>query len=442
VVRHSLFTLSLLLAGSLGAGLLFSATPPGHAQAPAEVWLNVQRGGATKLQIAVPAFTVASGGDAGVGKTLADVAAKDLAFTGLFSVVAGTSPLPPDDPEGTKKLLTEFATAGAHAALGGIYTQRGDRADAEMRLYDLTNPEQRVIARKTFELPAAQSRRLAHKIADEVMLQFTGELGSADTRIAYVRGRPGGKELYAVDYDGFGATSLTSNGSINLSPVWSPDARSLAFTSYMKGYPDLYRVFVDRRPVQTLASFVGINSSPAWSPDGRSLALTLSKDGNAEIYVLNVATGTTRRLTRHIGIDSEPTWSPTGRQLAFVSDRQGEPHIYVMDGEGTNVRQISRGGFHTQPRWSPRGDVIAFTTRRGGVHSIWIVGADGSNPRRLDTGSGDAESASWSPDGRHLAFQMNRTGAWQVYTMRADGSDQRQVAGPDATSPSWSPRLP
>jgi TolB protein len=426
----------------MGLAVLLSVGLPSHAQGPAEVWLNVQRGGATKLQIAIPAFAVASGGDASAGKTLADVVAKDLVFTGLFSVVAGTSPLPLDDPEAARKLLTEFAGAGAHAALGGVYSQRGDRADAEMRLYDLTSPDQRVIARKTFEMPAAQARRLAHKIADEVMLQFTGEPGSADTRIAYVRGRPGGKEIYVVDYDGAGASALTSNGSINLSPVWSPDTRSLAFTSYMKGYPDLYRAFVDRRPVQTLASFVGINSSPAWSPDGRSLALTLSKDGNAEIYVLNVATGSTRRLTRHVGIDSEPTWSPTGRQIAFVSDRQGEPHIYIMDDEGTNVRQITRGGFQTQPRWSPKGDLIAFTTRRGGVHSIWIVAADGSNPRRIDTGSGDAESPSWSPDGRHLAFQMNRTGAWQVYTMRADGSDQRQVAGPDATSPSWSARLP
>ena len=41
-------------------------------------------------------------------------------------------------------------------------------------------------------------------------------------------------------------------------PVWSPDARSLAFTSYKQGYPDLYRAFpFERRPEQTLAAFVG-----------------------------------------------------------------------------------------------------------------------------------------------------------------------------------------
>ena len=53
-----------------------------------------------------------------------------------------------------------------------------------MRLYDLTSPEQRLIASKKFEMPVAQARRLSHKIADEVVLQFTGELGIADTKIA------------------------------------------------------------------------------------------------------------------------------------------------------------------------------------------------------------------------------------------------------------------
>ena len=61
-----------------------------------------------------------------------------------------------------------------------------------MRLYDLTSPEHRLIASKKFELPVAQPRRLAHKVADEVVLQFTGEPGIADTKIAYVTRRGGG----------------------------------------------------------------------------------------------------------------------------------------------------------------------------------------------------------------------------------------------------------
>ncbi|MGH7393432.1 MAG: DPP IV N-terminal domain-containing protein, partial [Candidatus Rokuibacteriota bacterium] len=316
--------------------------------------------------------------------------------------------------------------------------------EAEMRLYDLTSPDQRRIAVKTFDMPPDQARRLAHKIADEIVLQFTGERGVADTKMAYVAGPRGAKEIALADYDGVSSRPVTRNGSINLSPVWAPDGRSLAFLSYRNGYPDLFRVFpYERRPDQTLAAFSGINSSPAWSPDGRSLALTLSKDGNPEIYVLTLATGTFRRLTRHAGIDTEPSWSPSGREIAFISDRTGVPHVYVMDAEGGNVRQITSGGFHTQPRWSPKGDVIVFTTRQG-THDLWAVAPDGSNPRRLTAGPGDNQGATWAPNGRHLAFQSNRLGSWQIFAMLADGSEQTPITRgtSDHTSPSWSSRLP
>jgi TolB protein len=410
-----------------------------------DVFLNVTGGGAKKLNIAVPEFAPAAGTDtAGTGKMLATVAGADLNFSGLFSVVAATGPIPANNPAALKQSWSDFATAGAHAGLHGIVAVRGDRIEGEMRLYDLTSPEFRLISSKKFDVPAAQARRLAHKMADEVVLQFTGELGIADTKIAYVLGPRGAKEILIADYDGAAPAPVTRNGSINLSPVWSPDARSLAFTSYRQGYPDLYRAFpFERRPEQTLAAFSGINSSPAFSPDGRSLAMTLSKDGNPEVYVLTLATGTMRRLTRHAGIDTEPAWSPTGRQMAFISDRAGSPHLYVMDAEGANVRQLTAGGFHTQPRWSPKGDTIVYTSRQS-VHDLWAINADGSNPRRLTNGTGDNQGATWSPNGRHLAFQSNREGRWQIFGMLADGSAQEPItrAPGDATSPAWSPRLP
>jgi TolB protein len=442
-IRRPLVLLIVLSQLALPGVWPVAPPPPARAQA-VDVFLNVTGGGARKLNIAIPEFTVTAGADpTGNGKLVASVAGADLTFSGLFSVVAASGAIPANNPQALRQSWTEFAAAGAHAGVHGLLALRGERAEVEMRLYDLTSPEQRLIATKKFELPAAQMRRLGHKVADEVVLQFTGEPGIADTKIAYVVGPTGSKEIVMADYDGAAITPVTRNGSINLMPVWSPDARSLAIVSYEEGYPDLYRLFpFERRPKQKLAGFAGINSSPGFSPDGKSLAMTLSKDGNPEIYVLNLASGTMRRLTRHAGIDTEPTWSPTGRQIAFVSDRGGTPHVYVMDAEGANVRQLTSGGFHTQPRWSPRGDTIAYT-QRAGAHDIWLVDVDGSNPRRVTSG-GDNQGPTWAPSGRHIAFQSNRLGRWQIFAVLADGSAAAPITRgtTESTSPSWSPRLP
>ena len=440
--RPVLVVLAAVLACALVATL--TGPPPARSQTGADVLLNVTGTGAKRLNIFVPEFTARGTVPAGLSRQLADVAGADLTFSAIFSVVGGAPALPADNPEAVKKAWSDAAAAGAHAALHGLVSVRGDRAEAEMRLYNLTSPDFQQIATKKFELPLAESRRLAHKIADEVVLQFTGELGIADTRIAFVSARARTKEIVLMDYDGNGPVALTSNQSINMSPAWSPDARSLAFTSYMRGYPYLYRLFAfEQRPVQLLAGYLGINTSPAWSPDGRSVALTLSKDGNPEIYVLTVATGGFRRLTTHPGIDTEPSWSPTGRQLAFVSDRSGSAQVYVMDAEGANVRRVTHSGFNTQPRWSPKGDTIVFTSRQG-AHDLWAVSPDGSNLRQLTSGSGDNESASWAPNGRHLVFHSSRLRGSTLFTMLADGSEQKALprGQGEASSPAWSPRLP
>ncbi|HEV8438886.1 MAG TPA: Tol-Pal system beta propeller repeat protein TolB [Methylomirabilota bacterium] len=436
------------VAVSLTVAIVFGGVlygpPPARPQAP-DVLLNVIASGARKLNIAVPDWNVLSGTDPqGLAKRLPEVASRDLTFSALFSVVSGV-PAVPNDPRAMREAWNNFAAAGAHAGLQGLLALQGDRAQIEMRLYDLTSPEQRLIVSKKFEIPVAQARRLAHKVADEVVFQFTGDAGVADTKIAYASAGSGTKEIYVMDYDGAGPARLTTNQSINLSPSWSPDTRSIAFTSYAgSGYPYLYRLFpFERRPMQLLAGHSGINTSPAWSPDGRSVALTLSKDGNPEVYVLTLATGALRRLTTWSGIDTEPTWSPTGREIAFVSDRSGPAQIYLMDAEGANVRRLTNSGFNTQPRWSPKGDAIVFTSRQGN-HDLWAVSPDSSSLRQLTAGPGDNESASWAPNGRHLVFQSNRSGTFQLFTMLADGTEQLQLSkGPgETTSAAWSPRLP
>ena len=433
----------------VGLGLALLAAPQRLQSQGVEVFLNVTQGGSKKLGIAIPEFTrLTTAPDEGnFARGVPEIVGNDLRFSALFAVA--NTPALPAAQDAIRQEFARLQQAGAHAAMHGLMRIEGPRLTIEFRLYDLTNPEFRQIASKMFWVePLADHRRLAHRIADEILYQFTGERGIAETKIAYVSHQGANKELVMIDYDGFNQAQLTNLRSTSLSPAWSPTDSSVAFTSFFKGYPFIFRVFPfnPRRRGQEpelMSAWPGINTAPAWAPDGRTLALTLSKGGNPDIFALRVGTSDFRQLTNNRGIETDPTWSPTGREIAFTSDRSGSPQIWAMDSEGTNARRLTSGGsYDTQPRWSPRGDTIIFTRRTSGGFDLWAINPDGSNARALTQSHGSNESASWAPNGRHVVFSSTRGGRAQLYTMLADGTEQQPLTRDrgEASSPSWSPR--
>ena len=429
--------------------LALLATPPPLGSQGVEVFLNVTKGGSNKLGIAIPEFTRLNQtpDEGNFARGVPEIIGNDLRFSALFTVA--NTPALPAAQDAVKQEFGRLQQAGAHAVMHGLMRIDGQRLTIEFRLYDLTNPEFRLIASKMFWVePLADHRRLAHRIADEVVYQFTGERGIAETKIAYVSQQGTNKELVMIDYDGFNQAPITNLRSTSLSPAWSPVDSSVAFTSFFKGYPYLFRVypFNPRRRGQEpelMSAWPGLNTAPAWAPDGRVIALTLSKGGNPDIYTLRVGTSDFRQITNSRGIETDPSWSPTGREIAFTSDRSGSPQVWVMSAEGTNLRRLSVGGsYDTQPRWSPRGDTIIFTRRTAGGFDLWAIQPDGSNARALTQGNGSNESASWAPNGRHIVFSSSRGGRTQLYTMLADGTEQQPLTRDrgEATSPTWSPR--
>jgi TolB protein len=444
--RRGLALALLALAAAVALTLVVPGPGPSHSQG-VDVFLNVTQGGSRKLGLALPEFTrtTAVPDEQSLARLLPEIIGNDLRFSSLFSVV-NAAPLPPS-PDALRLELARFAQSGAHALVQGLMTLNGPRLSVEFRLYDLTNPEYRLIAAKTLWVePVQEHRRLAHRIADEIVYQFTGERGIAETKVAYVSQVGRNKELMMIDYDGFNPRPLTDLRSISLSPVWSPTDASVAFTSYFKGYPYLFRLYPfnpRRREPELLSAWPGINTSPAWAPDGRTVAMTLSKDGNPEIYTLRVGSSEFRRVTNHRGIDTDPSWSPDGQRMVYSSDRSGTPQIWASDTDGSGARRLTHGGgFDTQPRWSPRGDAIVFTRRTAGGFDLWLVNPDGGNARPLTQGQGSNEGAAWAPNGRHLVFSSSRGGRPQLYTMLADGTEQQPLTRDrgEASSPTWSPR--
>lgn len=429
-----------LRAGALAASL---AAFPSPASAQMDVFLQLLRSGAVRVNVAATDFP-AAGGDLVLRETgfmMREVVESDLHFSGLFLVrdLAGPGP---EDGDAARELLARLKEEGQDAFLTARLEGTPREMELHATLYDANAG--RKIFDETFPFPRERARQAAHALADRITMVLAGEEGLARSRIAFVSNRSGKKEIYVMDYDGAGLTPMTPNGSINLSPSWVCGSEGLFFVSYLGGGPDIYLLPAPGAAAVPVSATAGLDSDPEISPDGTRIAFTMSREGNPDIY-LGSWDGTRlrdpRRLTDHTGVDCCPTWAPNGRELAFVSDRAGNPQIYVMNADGSLLRRITFDGeYNASPAWSPRGDQIAYASRRDGVFDVFTISPSGLEGRRLTFGDASYESPSWSPNGRHLAVGAKRGGDMGIYILNVDGTGGRWITtGPgDDASPAWS----
>lgn len=428
-------SLLLALTGALALGLgLAPSTPAWSNQGRVVVNVNDSSG---DFPLALP-YSIATG-DSATARAVWDVVRRDLELTGYFRLV---------DPEATIETgglhpgtfdMQNWRSLRAGALAKTGVTSGGGKVYAEVWLYDV-NSGNKLVARR-FEGVQGQERALGHALAREILLALTGDAGFFGAKLAAVRHR-GNKEIVVLDVDGRGIVPVTRNGSINLSPAWSPDGRSIAWTSYKRDNPDVYVKDLTSGRTRVLSAAPGINIGAAYSPDGSKIALSRSSNGDSDIYVLDATTGKVlRRITRGGGIDVGPAWSPDGTRLAFSSERSGGSQIFVVDVAGGEPRRVSRqGSFNTDPVWSPDGNRLAFVGRDSGF-DVFVVDVDGGRTRRITQNMGDNEDPSWSPDGRYLVFSSTRSGRSEIWLASADGRHQAQVTeGGGYTQPTWSPR--
>jgi len=378
-----------------------------------------------------------------IAKELYDAAITDLRFSGFFSVIDKKANLEDPLTSGLTEAGTDFKlwrSIGADALVKGSFSVEGDKLTVEIRFFDCVT--ERLITGKKLSGSAKNPRRIIHFFSDAVYEALTGKKGVFTSKILFVSGSGGNKEIYSADYDGKNAAKMTANRSINLSPQWSPDGKKVLYVSYKRGAPAMYSLDLTTGKDEPLSTRPGINIAGRYSPDGKKIALTLSAEKSPELFVLDLSTREYRKLTDNNGIDVSPTWSPDGARIAYVSDTAGNPHIFMLEfSTGKTKRLTFKGKYNSSPSWSPDGSRIAFARSDGGKFNIWTMKPDGEDLTQL-TFDGDNRHPSWSPDGRHIIYSSSEKGG-MLKIMRADGTGVMKldtgIRGEKA--PAWSPFL-
>jgi TolB protein len=411
-------------------------------------------------RMAVPSFIplTRDAETAEAARIIGEVLWADLNFEKEFYMIPrDTYKTVPQPTSLTQVPLDRWRELGADGLIVGTVEKTGNGVTVQFRLLNVQTGAMAMgkeYSGAARTIQPAESRLYAHTIADEVHLEQRGLRGIARTKIAFTSDRDGERmsgpvaernvrNLYIADYDGARQQRVTISRSIDISPMWAPDGKTIAFSSWRSGYQDIYLLFpFGGSPIQnpTKGTADRQNFLPAWSPDGTRLAFTSTRDGNAEIYVMNRDGSGLRRLTNHPGTDVTPTWSPTGNQIAFVSDRTGRPNIYVMNVDGTGLQRITFENHADRPTWSPAPlNEIAYSASAGGGNVIKIFDFATRSTRQLTEAIGNNESPAFSPNGRHVTFVSTRSGREQIFTIHRDGTGLRQITTAGTNRyPHWS----
>ncbi|HYE33609.1 MAG TPA: hypothetical protein VEH27_19475 [Methylomirabilota bacterium] len=179
-------------------------------------------------------------------------------------------------------------------------------------------------------------------------LNTSAAISPDGTKVAMILSKGGSPDLYVSNVDGTGLRQLTKTREDEASPCWSPDGRTICFSSRMNERLSLYTVSAGGGEMRRLLT-EGVTrpSEPDWSPDGKQIVFT-SQMGSFQICVVPAGGGVATPLTE----GEDPTWGANSRTVLFTRQARGRTILSLLDVPSKRVKDTAQSlGSCSQPSW-------------------------------------------------------------------------------------------
>jgi serine/threonine protein kinase/Tol biopolymer transport system component len=187
----------------------------------------------------------------------------------------------------------------------------------------------------------------------------------------------------------------------------SPDGTQIAYSQDGRSpvNTDLYVVPVRGGPARRLTFDDITLSDPAWTPDGKTIYFSSQRGGSLTLWRIPAAGGTPQPVTSGSGEDTESTISADGRRLFYTNARAAFSLSWLDPATGARRSLRDERTPLTHPSFSPDEKRIVFFRHRGQRDEIFSMAVDGTDERQLTTAAnGSGVLPDYSFDGRTIDF--------------------------------------
>lgn len=239
-------------------------------------------------------------------------------------------------------------------------------------------------------------------------------------------------------------------GGMAETPRWlrnaaiSPDGTTIAFT--YKG--DIFTVPVAGGNANRITAGNSYNTSPVWSPDSKTLVFSSSREGSMDLYAVSASGGTPKRITTNsadetpvafldqetviyqsaVNPSRESSRMPTRLNRTYaVNITKPSPRPRMFLSLPMMSASVGKDGRILYQDKKGLEDVMRKHERSSGTCDVWLY--DNGKYQKLTDFNGHDMSPVWNPKGNGYYYLSEQDGTLNVWSSDTDGKNRRQLTG-------------